>query len=226
MVEVQAESAPMAAQDQGQDKRQLAQNQMELPPQKQPLNNLDVVKAKDSVPPQAESSVAFAPMVSTSSMSLQKGLRSSPRWAISSSGALQRSFDAGQTWEDVNVSQLTPSGGLTRDATAARKVDDRKVDDQETKTKKNEKAESNTSLVFRALAALGPEVWAGGSGAMLYYSLDSGAHWARVLPTEANVSLTGDIIGVEFSDSQHARIATSTGEVWMTADHGQTWHKQ
>src|ERR1700692_812235 len=108
VVEVQSESAQIATQDQAGGQR--AQNQTELPSQKQPLNNLDVVRAKDSVPPQAESSVVFAPTVSTSETSLQKALRSSPRWAISSSGGLQRSYDAGTTWQDVNVST-----GETRD---------------------------------------------------------------------------------------------------------------
>src|SRR6202051_1674889 len=115
VVEVQSESAQIATQDQAGGQR--AQNQTELPSQKQPLNNLDVVRAKDSVPPQAESSVVFAPTVSTSETSLQKALRSSPRWAISSSGGLQRSYDAGTTWQDVNVSPAE-----SRDEYQAKKI--------------------------------------------------------------------------------------------------------
>jgi Photosynthesis system II assembly factor YCF48 len=218
-VEVQSETGRIATQNQVPG--QLAQNQTELPSQKQPLNNLDVVKAKDSMPPPAQSSVAFAPTVATPHISLQKGLRSSPRWGISASGALQRSFDAGMTWEDVKVSQAALAGRLRTDSAAAYKADD-----QEKKIKKNENAESNSGLVFRAVAAIGPEVWAGGSGAMLYHSPDAGTHWTQVLPSEATASLTGDIISVEFSDPQHGRVATSSGEVWLTADGGQTWHKQ
>jgi len=80
--------------------------------------------------------------------------------------------------------------------------------------------------VFRALAATGSEVWAGGSNAVLYHSLDAGAHWTRVLPSSAGTELTGDITAVDFFDLQHGRITTSTPEVWTTADDGQTWHKQ
>ncbi len=80
--------------------------------------------------------------------------------------------------------------------------------------------------VFRALAATGSEVWAGGSNAVLYHSLDAGAHWTRVLPSSAGTELTGDITAVDFADLQHGRITTSTPEVWTTADDGQTWQKQ
>jgi photosystem II stability/assembly factor-like uncharacterized protein len=61
---------------------------------------------------------------------------------------------------------------------------------------------------------------------MLYHSADSGAHWARVLPSAEGATLSGDITRIEFSDAQHGRIATSSGEVWITADDGQTWRRQ
>ncbi len=80
--------------------------------------------------------------------------------------------------------------------------------------------------VFRALAATGSEVWAGGSNSVLYHSLDAGAHWTRVLPSSAGIELTGDITAVDFSDLQHGRITTSAPEVWTTADDGRTWQKQ
>jgi hypothetical protein len=85
---------------------------------------------------------------------------------------------------------------------------------------------STPNPVFRALAATGSEVWAGGSDAVLYHSLDAGAHWTRVLPSSPGTALTGDITAVDFSDLQHGRITTSTAEVWTTADDGQTWQKQ
>src|SRR3984957_9854638 len=83
--------------------------------------------------------------------------------------------------------------------------------------------QGNPHTVFRAVSAAGAEVWAGGSAAMLYHSTDSGLHWARIVPSESEVALTGDITSIEFSDSQHGKIATSAGEVWITADDGKTW---
>jgi hypothetical protein len=214
--EVQAESAPTAAQDPVHE--QLAQNQSDLPSQEQRLNNLDVVKAKESVAPPAQSSVALARRVPSPNISLVKGAGSSPRWTISSSGVLQRSFDAGTTWEDVNVSQSSPANGARMQSAAELKNQDR--------NKKVRTKEANPVVVFRAVAALGPEVWAGGTSAMLYHSLDAGSYWTRVVPAEANASLVGDVISVEFSDTQHGKITTSLGELWMTSDDGQTWHKQ
>ena len=38
--------------------------------------------------------------------------------------------------------------------------------------------------------------------------------------------LSGDILSLEFADAQNGRISTSTGEVWTTADNGQSWKKQ
>jgi Photosynthesis system II assembly factor YCF48 len=216
---VQAQSAEMAAEDQLQGQQPVvAQNQMELSPQKQPLSNSDVVRAKDSVPPQAGSGVVFAPAGSGRSVTLSKGLGLSPLWAIGSGGALQRSIDGGATWEAVNVSAASPAKNARAQSAA-----DRKDQFVLGSLQKKDKA---SAVVFRAVAALGPDVWAGGSASMLYHSLDSGNHWTQVVPSEANFSLAGDILSVEFSDTQHGKITTSSGEVWVTGDDGQTWHKQ
>jgi photosystem II stability/assembly factor-like uncharacterized protein len=80
--------------------------------------------------------------------------------------------------------------------------------------------------VFRAVAAAGLDVWAGGSGSMLYHSMDGGEHWARVLPSAGAVVLKGDVTSVQFPDPQHGTVSTSTSEVWTTIDGGQSWRKQ
>jgi hypothetical protein len=210
---VHAESARMA----DQSEQRLAQNQTQPLLQKQGANSLDVVKAKDSVEPQAGSSVA--PAVAIPNLSLQNGLRAFPRWAISSSGALQRSSDAGKTWEEVDVSETAPANAMQTESTMELKT-------QYRNKKAGKKDQANPVVIFRAVAAVGPEVWAGGSSAMLYHSLDSGSHWTRVVPLEANGALTGDILSIEFLDPQHGTVATSAGEVWLTSDDGQVWHKQ
>jgi len=38
--------------------------------------------------------------------------------------------------------------------------------------------------------------------------------------------LTGDISSIQFSDLEHGKVATSTGELWLTSDNGHTWQKQ
>jgi hypothetical protein len=146
-------------------------------------------------------------------------VKASPQWSISRDGVLQRSFDAGKTWADVNVD---PELATSRSKVAGMAGNTNEV----AKAKKSLRAQPNRNVGFRALAAFGSEVWAGGPAAMLYHSGDSGANWARVLPSWAGVTLTGDITSIEFSDPQSGRIATSSGEVWITVDDGQTWGRQ
>jgi hypothetical protein len=138
-----------------------------------------------------------------------------PRWSISAEGALQRSWDDGHTWITVNpaaavrgsASALSASkGALKSSANAA-------------------PAPPRSNSVFRAATAFGSEVWAGGSAATLYHSIDSGLHWARVVPSASGVNLTGDIASIEFSDPLYGTVTTSTGEVWFTADAGHTWSR-
>ncbi len=130
----------------------------------------------------------------------------SPRWAITPVGTLQRSLDDGQTWQDINP------------ATAYAAISSTK------KVKVN--VSPNSVLVFRTVAAAGLEVWVGGSDGVLYHTVDGGSGWTLVLPSASGTILTGDITSIQFPDPQHGTVATSTAEVWITADDGQTWHKQ
>jgi hypothetical protein len=141
-------------------------------------------------------------------------------WAITSTGALRRSFDQGKTWQDVDVNANPASITSASLAVAS--------DTPRTKAKDSNKAlkQQSATLTFHAVAAAGAEVWAGGSGAALYHSADAGNHWTRVVPAASGTVLTGDITSVEFPDPQHGKVATSTAEVWTTTDNGQTWQKQ
>lgn len=107
-----------------------------------------------------------------------------PRWTLSSDGSLQRSFDAGKTWEEIHVADRTK---------------------------------------FRALAAIGPEIWVGGAGGALYHSSDAGEHWSQVKPVAGGKALAADIIGVEFVDTWHGKLTTTSDGTWTTADGGQSW---
>jgi Photosynthesis system II assembly factor YCF48 len=78
-------------------------------------------------------------------------------------------------------------------------------------------------VVFRALSALGPEVWIGGSAGTLYHSSDSGQHWQKIEPAGGGRILVADIIALEFTDPQHGKLTTANHEIWITADAGQSW---
>lgn len=164
-------------------------------------------------PPSAPAGAPIGRMVSS--------LGSTIRWTINSGGGLQRSVDQGTTWQDVDVNKSAPPAGagvsLMKETSRAKAANYDVLDKQDTK---------DAPIVFRAVAANGPDVWAGASGGLLYHSSDAGAHWTRVIPSVASMSLTGDILTVEFIDPQNGRITTSTTEIWTTSDSGKTWQKQ
>ncbi len=135
-----------------------------------------------------------------------------PRWTINATGGLQRSFDQGTTWQSVDVNANPVSFA---DATSIQIAGDIS----------HAKSRKMPSPMFRAVAATGTDVWAGGSGGALYHSTDAGDHWARVTPSSSDAILTGDVVSVEFIDMQHGKVSTSTAEVWTTSDAGQTWQK-
>jgi photosystem II stability/assembly factor-like uncharacterized protein len=146
-----------------------------------------------------------------------------PRWTVSAGGALQRSFDQGKSWQTVNVNaSLMSSTSLEIVAGESRAKEVTKEKDADKKLRKQEVA----SPIFRAVTVAGADVWAGGSGGALYHSLDAGNRWTRVVPSSTGTALTGDIISLEFADSQNGKVTTSTPEVWTTSNAGQTWQKQ
>jgi hypothetical protein len=139
-------------------------------------------------------------------------------WALNPAGGLQRSSDQGKTWRavDVNASPALYAASL---AVAA--------ETPTAKAKDSEKARKvPASPIFRALAVAGSDVWVGGSGGALYHSVDAGNLWTRIVPVASGKALTADVVSLEFADPQHGKLSTSTAEVWITADAGQTWQKQ
>jgi hypothetical protein len=140
-----------------------------------------------------------------------------PRWTISAIGTLQRSFDGGNTWLDVDVAASEKN-------TAAKFM----ARSSATAAAKSAPAPSGAHTIFRAVSVStdSGDVWAGGSGGALYHTVDGGNRWARVAPSQAGVFLAGDIVAIQFSDTRNGIVTTSTAEVWTTVDAGQTWHKQ
>jgi hypothetical protein len=84
----------------------------------------------------------------------------------------------------------------------------------------------SSKTVFRALAANDLDIWVGGSAGALFHSSDAGEHWTQVRPVASGAVLEDDIVGVEFTDTLHGTLTSSAEETWITADAGQTWHKQ
>lgn len=151
-----------------------------------------------------------------------------PRWTISATGRLQRSFDQGKTWQVVDVN-ANPAYFFNADSSATSlQIADKASRAKVPKNKDSGKVAKQEAgaLTFRAVAATGSEVWAGGNGGALYHSADGGNHWNRIMPASTGTTLTGDIISLDFPDRQHGKVSTSTSEVWTTADGGQTWLKE
>ena len=133
-----------------------------------------------------------------------------PSWRIASNDSLQRSLDQGSTWRDITiVPDITVGGNFLAASDSNAPV-----------------PQSYPHPAIRALYTSGAEVWAGGAGGALFHTLDSGAHWMRVVPASPGIALTGDIVKIAFDDSLHGSVATSTHQVWTTSDGGQSWRKQ
>jgi hypothetical protein len=211
-VQVQGQAIQIATQDESQSQEQALQSRNAGEPQFS-AGRADVVER--AKPPVTPSNTPAAMPASTA------------RWTISSTGSLQRSLDGGNTWQEIAVvtrPARVPSF-MTAQSVAKSQAD---TLDKVAGSKEEKKSQTQTAStpVFRAVAAAGLEIWAGGSGSMLYHSTDGGEHWTRVLPSTDGVVLKGDISSVQFPDSQHGTVSTSNSEVWTTSDGGQSWRKQ
>jgi hypothetical protein len=210
-VEVQSESNQIAAQSGSVTREQSLQSRNVGEPQLSTERADAVERAKP-------------PVVSSGAPASGAAPTSTSRWTISSTGSLQRSLDGGNTWQEIAVFSRPDVAGSAMTLESVAKSQ------QDTSDKRKEEKKSQTqplaSPVFRAVAAAGVEVWAGGSGSMLYHSMDDGGHWTRVLPSADGLVLKGDITSIQFSDPQHGTVSTSNSEVWTTSDGGQSWRKQ
>jgi hypothetical protein len=225
-VTIEAQSGAVSAESGTIAQNQVAaQNQTNLPMNGRNFTDLNVVKAKDPVPPQAAPSAASAPAIpAPQQMSQSVMVRPLPQWSVSPAGTLQRSFDGGNSWETVNPAVGTSSSGSRVAMATAARTDAASFNQR--KQNQDAKTALNSTPAFRAVAATGPEVWAGGAGGILYHTSDAGNLWTRVVPAAGGAVLTGDILGIQFTDPQQGEISTSTGELWSTSDYGQTWKKQ
>jgi hypothetical protein len=212
MVEVQSESAAVQTTTADQAQGQLSQNYV-VPLQGRSVTELETVEKSKPAPAAPAAATLGGPLANQRAFALKA---IAPRWTISPAGGLQRSLDGGNTWQDVPVVANPASVANLLQAEVAKKSKD-----QESKLKQEVAAP-----VFRAVAANGADVWAGGSAGVLYHSTDTGEHWTRVVPSVGGIALTGDILSVEFLDPHNGKVITSTSETWITHDAGQSWQKQ
>jgi photosystem II stability/assembly factor-like uncharacterized protein len=85
------------------------------------------------------------------------------------------------------------------------------------------RALADQSVTFRAVAAMGNNVWAGGNGGALFHSSDGGQHWSKLsVAANSNVE-NGAIISIRFVDPQHGVVVSDSGTRWATTDGGATW---
>jgi len=209
---------------------------------------MDVTVDKAKAPGSTVEVSAEAPVLESTSAAPASSPSPSASWGISASGGLLRSFDQGRTWANVDVNASFPvasqmvmvvprsqrSAQASQDTIQLQAAQSQAQSQSENKALSKSKAVSSQRAaasaiaipVFRAISAAGLEVWAGGSAGVLYHSVNGGEQWTRVIPSTSGILLTGDITGIAFGDPQHGQITTSTQELWITFDAGQTWQKQ
>lgn len=187
----------------------------------------DVQTLSRAKPATSAQAVPAVPIPLSAPQLQARSVVSSPRWTITPTGGLQRSFDQGNTWQDVEINAApATSANLIAMQPAGAPLAKTNAAEMSPAAKKATKVAGAAAPVFRAVAANGNEIWAGGSAGALYHSSDTGDHWTRVLPASGGVTLTGDIIAIAFGDPLQGKVSTSMAETWSTSDGGQTWLKQ
>lgn len=194
---------------------------------KPPVASQVVEVTSEAVPTQ----IPAPPTAGASLGALSANPSTRPHWTVNATGDLLRSFDAGRTWQAVSVDSALTGGSIpfhARESSlkAAKTANGKMADAEAPEVLERDALEKAKKIVFRSVVAIDSQVWAGGSGGVLYHSIDAGDHWTSIIPSSAGVRLSGDITAVEFADPQHGRVATSTFEVWTTADGGLNWQKQ
>jgi photosystem II stability/assembly factor-like uncharacterized protein len=78
------------------------------------------------------------------------------------------------------------------------------------------------------VAAVGSEVWAGGSpGDLVFHSPDGGQTWEpQQVFRGVGADIAHDIVRIDFRDALHGTLETSARQTWVTEDGGETWKRK
>jgi len=79
---------------------------------------------------------------------------------------------------------------------------------------------------FRAVAASGLEVWAGGSEGRLFHSSDGGSNWVEINVAGESSKLKADIVRIDVRDRSHVAVTAASGERWASRDGGGYWTRE
>ena len=85
---------------------------------------------------------------------------------------------------------------------------------------------SDQPTVFRVIATIGVNVWAGGNNGALYHSVDQGASWTKVALSSKGQTEQGTITSIRFNTPQQGSVGIDSGATWVTSDGGLIWIKQ
>jgi photosystem II stability/assembly factor-like uncharacterized protein len=108
---------------------------------------------------------------------------------------------------------ISASGNVQRSQDSGKSWEEVRVDD---------------GVTFRAVHAIGKDVWAGGSGGVLYHSSDGGALWKRVYLSSGESPTTETIVSIASGsrDLEQIMVRTESGEQWITDDGGGHWQRE
>ena len=81
-------------------------------------------------------------------------------------------------------------------------------------------------VIFRTVAVVGSDVWAGGGNGALFHSVDGGNQWSQVQLVAGGQTERGTVTSIRFDTPSQGRVTTEEGTAWSTLDGGKTWAKQ
>jgi hypothetical protein len=182
---------------------------------KQQNENLDYASGiSETVTVQAE-----APPVETAQAAVARAKDESDKKVQSNSGAGRVVVPrvSRNTHDLSNVTQSTQRWTISADGALQRSFDS---------GKSWQTIPVANHAVFRALAANDSDIWVGGTAGALYHSSDAGQTWTQIKPVAEGISLTADILRVEFADARHGSLTTGNHEIWITSDGGASWQRK